>query len=85
MVEAIAKAAEFAFLGVNERLRCSLTVIQIWWHPPPENWFKLNSNGSSLGNPGKVGGGGVICNHHGEWVSGYAKAIGYITSVAPEL
>nr|POF19497.1 hypothetical protein CFP56_30440 [Quercus suber] len=28
MIEAIAKAAEFAFLGVNERLRRSLTVIQ---------------------------------------------------------
>ena len=24
-------------------------------------------------------------NHHGKWVSGYAKAIGYTTSVAVEL
>jgi len=38
-----------------------------------------------LGNPGKAGGGGLICNHHGEWVCGYSRAIGHTTSVAAEL
>ena len=28
------------------------------WEPPPQNWHKLNTNGSSLGNPGRAGGGG---------------------------
>ena len=48
-------------------------------------WYKLNSYGSSLGNPGRAGGGGVIRNADGDWVSGYARAIGNITSVAAEL
>nr|POE88504.1 putative ribonuclease h protein [Quercus suber] len=56
----IAKAAEYAFLGVNE-------------------------NGSSLGNLGRVGGGGIIRNANGEWVGGYARAIGITTSAAVEL
>lgn len=55
------------------------------WHPLPDNWFTLNSDGSSLGNLGRVGGGGIIHNSHGEWVSGYARAIRHTTSVAAEL
>ena len=87
--ETLAKAFEFAFLGLNEKLQCTLAVIQVQWYlppsPPHDNWFKLNSDGSSLGNPSRVGGGGIIRNSRGEWVSGYAHAIGHTSSVAAEL
>jgi len=46
---------------------------------------QLNSNGSSLGNPGRASGGGLIRNDKGEWIKGYARAIGHTTSVAMEL
>ena len=49
------------------------------------NWYKLNSDGSSLGNPGRASGGGLIHDSNGAWVSGYARAIGHTTSVAAEL
>ena len=52
---------------------------------PSSNWFKLNSDGSSWGNPSLAGGGGLIQNEKGEWVKGYARAIGIATSVAVEL
>ena len=42
-------------------------------------------DGSSLGNPGLASGGGLIWNENGEWVEGYAKAIGITKSVAVEL
>ena len=45
----------------------------------------MNTDGSSLGNPGLAGGGGLIRNDKGEWVKGFARAIGSITSVAAEL
>lgn len=48
----------------------NLVNIQIKWTPPPLGWFKLNSNGSSEGNPGKVGGGCLIRNSDGIWISG---------------
>ncbi|KAK9983940.1 hypothetical protein SO802_033465 [Lithocarpus litseifolius] len=70
---------------LTEKLQRMLTVIQVQWYPPPDDWFKLNSDGSSLGNPGRAGGGGIICNSRGEWVSGYARAIGHTSSVAAEL
>jgi len=38
-----------------------------------------------MGNPGRASGGGIIRNSHGEWVSGYARAIGYTTSVTAKL
>ena len=49
------------------------------------NWFKLNQDGSSWGNPSLAGGGGLIQNEKGEWVKRYARAIGITTSVAVEL
>lgn len=52
---------------------------------PLLHWFKLNTNGSSMGNPRRAGGGEIIRNVNGDWVSGYARAIGNATSVAAEL
>ena len=53
--------------------------------PPPLGWFKLNTDGSSLGNPRMAGGGGVIWNHVGDWEGGFSRAIGVTTSVQAEL
>uniref|UniRef100_A0A2N9FFN5 non-specific serine/threonine protein kinase n=1 Tax=Fagus sylvatica TaxID=28930 RepID=A0A2N9FFN5_FAGSY len=38
----------------------SLTAVPVKWHVPPSGWAKLNTDGSSLGNLGLAGGGGVI-------------------------
>ena len=46
--------------------------------------LKLNTDGASIGNPSKMGGGGVIRDCHGDWVKGYSRAIGYATSVLAE-
>ena len=81
----MAKAIEFAFLGANDRPGGHHTTIKINWHHPPKNWVKLNTNGFSIGNLGLPGGGGLIRNTKGEWVRGFAKAIGVTTSVASEL
>ena len=49
------------------------------------NWFKLNSDGSLLGNPERAGGGGLIRNEKEEWIRGYTRAVGHTTSVVAEL
>lgn len=59
--------------------------IQVRWQCPPLNWFKLNTDGSSLSNPRLAGGGGLIRNEKCDWVKGFARAIGTTTSVAVEL
>ena len=85
LAETLVKATEFAFLSINGRLRHSFSSIQVKWLRPAENWFKLIFNGSSLENLGRAGGGGIIRNSNGEWVSGYARAIGTTTCVAAKL
>ena len=44
-------------------------------------WFKLKSNGASLGNPGEAGGGGSIRDSQGNCVKGYMRHIGVATSI----
>uniref|UniRef100_A0A2N9HGS1 RNase H type-1 domain-containing protein n=1 Tax=Fagus sylvatica TaxID=28930 RepID=A0A2N9HGS1_FAGSY len=46
---------------------------------------KLNTDGSSLGNPGIAGGGGVIRDSCGSWLGGFSRTIGHTTSVQAEL
>ena len=48
-------------------------------------WLKLNYDGSSLGNPGRSGGGGLIQNDKGEWIRGFMRDVGHTTSVVAEV
>ena len=84
-VETISKATEFVFLGLENKHHTHQTTIRVKWIAPLMNWYKVNSNGSSLGNPGLAGEGGLIRNDRGEWIRGYVRAIGSTTSAAVEL
>uniref|UniRef100_A0A7N2KYF6 RNase H type-1 domain-containing protein n=1 Tax=Quercus lobata TaxID=97700 RepID=A0A7N2KYF6_QUELO len=68
-------------------LRDCTVAINFWLRSglPDLNWFKLNIDGSSIGNPGKAGGGGIIRNQHGNRVRGFARSIGIASSVVAEL
>ena len=81
----VAFASEmFCLMGKDShvKLRVSTTVK---WKPPDLGWAKLNTNGASLGNLGIAGGRGLIRDSDGNWVGGFARAIGYTTSVQAEL
>ncbi|KAD6119673.1 hypothetical protein E3N88_10944 [Mikania micrantha] len=57
----------------------------VHWAPPNSGWLKLNTDGSSLGNPGPSSYGGLIRNDHGDWVCGYMGYIGFDSSLASEI
>ena len=81
----ISYASEFFHLiGSYSKVK-NVVSIPIKWVAPPLGWFKLNTDGSSLGNPGLARGAGIIRNHLGDWVGGFSRAIGYTTSVQVEL
>ena len=84
-METISKATEFAYVGVNGKMAQSRQRISVNWSKPPLNWCKVNLDSLSLGNPGQAGGGGLIRNDKEEWIRGYVRAIGSITSVVAEL
>ena len=48
-------------------------------------WVKLNTDGSSLGNPGLAGGGGVIHDIEGAWIMGFVRNIGITSRYIAEL
>ena len=83
--EVLGKAVEFAYMRVNGNQACNRRNIQVRWLKPPLSWYKLNSDGSSLGNPGRASGGGLIRNDKGEWIKGYVRNIGHTSSAAAEL
>ena len=80
----ISQVMEFAFLSSNEKSATSHNNIQVKWTKPLTNWYKDNSDGSSLGNP-SLARGGLIRDETGKWIRGYARAIGKTTSAAAEL
>ena len=55
------------------------------WKRLSHGWVKLNTDGSSLGNPGPAGGGGVIRDEEGAWIVGFARNIGITSSYLAEL
>ena len=59
------------------------TLKLISWKPPNDNWWKLNTDGSSKGNPSLAGGGGVIRDWR--WCSGFMINIGVCVAVDAEL
>ena len=68
--ETLARVAEVAYLVSNGKQSTTRNKIQVRWMNPSSNWFKLNSDGLSWGNPSLAGGGGLIQNEKGEWVKG---------------
>lgn len=52
---------------------------------PPSGWVKLNTDGSSRGNPGEATGGGLIRDETGKWLVGFGLNIGICSVTAAEL
>lgn len=59
--------------------------ISVGWTPPPPNHYKLNTDGSCLGNPSKDGNSGVIWNALGGWLMGFSKIFQWATNNQMEL
>lgn len=51
------------------------------WNKPLTGWFKLNTDGASFGNPGKVGAGGLIRDLCGNWIKGFSRSIGLTSNI----
>lgn len=58
---------------------------QVQWHSPNDNMVKLNVDGSSIGNPGRSGFGGLLRDAHGQWLGGFSGFCGITNNTKAEL
>lgn len=52
------------------------------WKRLSHGWVKLNTDGSSLGNPGPAGGGEVIRDEEGAWIVGFPRNTGITSCIS---
>jgi len=58
---------------------------QVRWYPPPEGCIKVNVDGSSFGNPGNAGFGGLLRNDIGVLLHGFSGSCGRASNLLAEL
>lgn len=67
--------------------RCSqeMKISKVVWSKPSNNIYKLNTDGNVLGNPGKIGGGGILRDSQGRMIYAFAVPLGTGTNNQVEL
>ena len=61
----VKKGAELFAFGLGSKIAPCREIVQVAWKRPPLGWTTLNTDGSAMGNPGKAGCGGLLCNSEG--------------------
>ena len=84
-VDIINWALQYTHCACKPLVAKRMVMKRIQWEKPSNSWMKLNTDGSSLGNPGVDGGGGLIRDENGNWVVGLARRIGIANSFMAEL
>ena len=79
------RTLEFYLYGLGPRNSPKLIKKHIRWERPIQGWMKLNTDGSSLGNPRIARGGGVVRDEYANWIVGFSRKIGRTTSYVAEL
>ncbi|XP_019224525.1 PREDICTED: uncharacterized protein LOC109206186 [Nicotiana attenuata] len=76
---------EFFFLATTHTTSNRSIQVKVKWHPPPQDWYKINIDGAF--NEENLHGGisGVIRNNRGEWMLGYYKKCESISPIHAEL
>lgn len=68
-----------------ENCNHELKTTKVSWIKPPADYLKLNTDGSALGNPGKIGGGGILRNNQGTLIYAFTVPLGVGTNNQAEL
>lgn len=77
-------ATEYIFCAGKPSKAVTKEVRRVRWMRPSNGWVKSNTDDSSLGNLGRVGGSGLIRDANGGWIKGFTCNIGVFSSVDAE-
>ena len=84
-MQSIKRGAEFFALVPDCSNKPPRVQVHISWKKPLARWMKLNTDGAVFGNPIQVGRGGVIWDNNGDWVAGFVRKLGSMSSALAEL
>ena len=76
---------EYYFCANNSLATKRLVLKNISWEKPRNGWLTLNTDGSVASDSGIAGGGGLLRDANGDWVTGFARRIGTTSSFMAEL
>ena len=76
---------KYFFLAGSNRIIQVRTPHLIKWVVPTEPYITLNTDGSSIGNLGMVGAGGLLRDSSGFWISRFSLNLGIATNNVAEL
>ena len=79
------RALEYYFCANNSFATKRLVLRNISWEKPRNGWLTLNTDGSVASVSGIAGGGGLLRDANGDWVTGFARRIGITSSFMAEL
>ncbi|XP_004243166.1 uncharacterized protein [Solanum lycopersicum] len=65
-----------ALYQTSEKCKHDIKVCKVAWNRPPEEWIKINTDGSAINNPGKIGAGGILRDTEGRLVLAFATSLG---------
>ncbi|WMV30199.1 hypothetical protein MTR67_023584 [Solanum verrucosum] len=78
-------AEESKVLDLIASCKHDVKVTSVIWKTPPPNSYKLNTDGSALQNPGKIGGGGILRDEQGKITYAFALPLGEGTNNQAEI
>ncbi|KAJ6420916.1 hypothetical protein OIU84_028322 [Salix udensis] len=79
------RMASDSHMAWGEDMKVTKETIQILWQRPPWDFVKINVDGSSLGNLGRIGAGGLIRASTGNFLVGFTIFAGVACNLLPEL
>lgn len=83
----IGKAFEWQFL-IQPKIphnRNRPSIVSLGWTPPPNGWFKLNTDGSGCTTTSEACAGGIDRDWNGNWIIGFSSKLGLASSLAAEM
>lgn len=78
-------ANQTTLIQTSENCRHDIKVCKVAWNRPPEEWVRINTDGSALNNPGKIGAGGILRDKESKLVLAFATPLGEGTSSKAEM
>ena len=72
-------------LGITGRFKPPPQFLEVFWRPPMHMWIKINTDGSSKGNPGLSGYGCVARDYKGNVMASIYGPIGNCTALEAEM